>query len=129
MQHHIEDKLCSYRRCDQGIKWMCGTEGIPKAEGAVVGLSLGHLLDLKVGVHVATIHITHGVRLHQHVIEASVEDGLLFIGTLNVDAAQLLLPSIVGGLNIVVEVPALGFGLHILASAFVIDRRDGNFHH
>ena len=128
MQHHISHKL----RCDVGgderIKRMRGTEGVPKAERAVINLSLRHLLDFKVGGHIAAIDIAHGVGLHQHMVETGIEDGLLLVGAFDVDAAEFTLPNVVSGFDIVVKIPALGFGQQVFPCAFVVDGRDGDFH-
>ena len=129
VQHHVMDKLCSDIGRNKCVKWMSCTEGVPKAEGTMICLSLWHLFDFKVGSHIATIHIAHRIGLHQHVIKSCVEDGLLLIGTFNVNAAQLVLPSIMGGLDIFIKVPTLGFRQHVFPCAFVIDGRDGHFYH
>ena len=107
VQHHIADKLCSNVGGNEGIKRMGSAEGIPKAESAVVNLSFRHLLDFEVGGHITAIHIAHRVGLHQHMIETRVKNGLLFIRTFNIDAAEFTLPSVMGGFHIVIETPTL----------------------
>ena len=107
---------------------MRGAESIPKTEGAMISLPFRHLLDFKVGGHIATIHIAHRVGLHQHVVKSCVENGLLFVGALNINAAEFALPNVVGGLDIFVEVPTFGLGLHIFPCPFVVNGRDGDFH-
>ena len=129
MQYHVADKLSSDVGRDERIKRMGSAECVPQAKSAMICLPFGHLLDFEVGGHVATIHVAHRVGLHQHVIETRIEDGLLLVGTFNVDTAQFVLPSVVGGLHIVVEMPALGFGLHVFSGTFIIYRRDGYFDH
>ena len=129
VEHHVADKLRGNVGRDERVKRMRGAEGVPKAESAVISLSLRHLLDFKVGSHVATVNVAHRVGLHQNVVKTCVEDGFLFVGALNVNAAEFSLPSVVGGLNIFVEVPALGFRQHVFPCAFAIHRRDGNFYH
>ena len=94
----------------------------------MICLSLRHLLDLEVGVHVTTVDVAHGVRLHQDVIKTSVEDGLLFIGSLDVDAVEFSLPYIVSVLNICIKIPTFSLGEHVFACAVIINRGDGDFH-
>ena len=94
----------------------------------MVSLPLRHLFDFEVGSHITTIHVAHGVGLHQHVVEARVENGFLLIGALHVNAAELALPHVVGGLHIVVKFPTFGLGKHILAGAIIINRRNRDFY-
>ena len=129
MQNHITNKLCCHIGAKQCIKGMSCTESVPQTEGTVVSLSLGHLLNLEVGIHVTSINIAHGIGLHQHMIHTSIEDSLLSIRSLDVYAGQFLLPCIVGCLSVVVEVPALCLGFHVLACTVIIDSRDRNLDH
>ena len=92
---------------------MGGTKSVPQAKSAVISLSRRHLLDFKVGVHITAIHVAHGVGLHQHMVEARIEDGLLLVGAFDVDAAELTLPGVVGGFDIAVKIPTLGLGVHV----------------
>ena len=86
MAHHVVHKLCRQVGFEQEVKRMRGAEGIPQRECGVVTLTLGHLAHLVVGVHVSAIDIAHGVGLQQHVVESGVEDLLLLIGAVNIDA-------------------------------------------
>ena len=110
VQHHIFHKLCGDVRSNQRIEWMSGAESVPKAKSAVVSLPGRHLFDFKVSIHVTAVHIAHGIGLHQNMVQARVENGLLLVSTLHVDTAEFTLPSLMGGLNIVVKIPAWGFG-------------------
>ena len=86
MEHHVAHKLGGHTGGKEGVERMCRTEGVPQAEGAVIHLPLGHLLDFVVGGHVAAVHIAHGIGLHEHMVEPGVENGFLFVGGLNVNA-------------------------------------------
>ena len=127
VQHHVPHKLRGDVGRDEGVEGVGGPEGIPETEGAVIHLSLGHLLDFEVGVHISSIHVAHRVGLHQHVIQTGIEDGLLLVGAFDVDTAEFFLPGIVGGLHIVVKTPTFCLGLHVLSCTFVIHRRNGHF--
>ena len=122
MKHHVAHKLGCHIGCNERIERMCSAEGIPQTEGTVIDLSLWHLLDFVVGGHVAAVRITHGIGLHEHMVESCVENGLLLVRTLNVNACQFFLPGIMCRLYIVAEVPAGGFRLHVEACAFAINR-------
>ena len=121
MQNHIPHKLRGDVGRDERVKRMRGAESVPKAESAVIRLSLRHLLDFEVGIHVAAIHVAHCVGLHQYVVKARVENGFLLVGALDVDTAQFALPNVVGGLHIVVKIPTLCLGEHVFACAFIIN--------
>ena len=123
MDYHVIDKLCGIFRVDKGVKRMRGTESVPQAEGAVIGLSFRHLLDFEVSVHITSVDIAHRVWLHQDMVKPSVEYGFLLIGALDVNAAELFLPDVMGSFHITVEVPAFSLGKHVLACAVVVDRR------
>ena len=86
MAHHVVYKLCSQVGFEQEVKRMRGAEGVPQRECGMVTLTLGHLAYLVVGVHVSAIDIAHGVGLQQHVVETCVENLLLLIGAVNLDA-------------------------------------------
>ena len=129
MENHIADKLSSHIGAKQCVEGMSSTEGVPEAEGTVVSLALGHLLDLEVGVHITAVNVAHGIGLHQHVVKTGIEDSLLGICTLDIYTCQLLFPSVMGRLGIIIEVPALGLGLHILARTIIIDGRDCHLYH
>ena len=107
---------------------MGSAEGIPQTEGAVVSLSLRHLLDFKVGGHIAAIHIAHRVGLYQQMVKSCVKDSFLLVGAFHIDATQLFLPHIMGGLHILFKLPAFGFCLHVFAGSVTINGRDGHFH-
>ena len=107
---------------------MRGAESVPKAESAVIRLSLRHLLDLEIRVHVTTVDIAHRVWLHQNVVKSGVEYSFLLVGAFNVDATQFFLPDIVSVLHVFVKVPALSLGKHVFTCTVVIDRRNRHFH-
>ena len=86
VQHHVAHELGGHVGRNECVERMGGAEGVPEAEGAVVGLSLGHLAYLEVRVHVASVNVAHRVGLHQDVVQPGVEDGLLLVGTFDVDA-------------------------------------------
>ena len=86
MAHHVVHKLCRQVGFEQEVKRMRGAEGVPQRECGVVTLTLGHLAYLVVGVHVSAIDIAHGVGLQQHMVESGVEDLLLFLSAVNIDA-------------------------------------------
>ena len=127
MKNHVSNKLYRNIGIKKGVERMGCTEGIPKAERAVIALTCRHLLDFEVGIHVSSIHITDGVGLHEDMIEACIEDSLLVVCALDVDSGEFLFPSIMSGFGVVVEVPRLRFCLHILASSIIINCRDGDF--
>ena len=59
-------------------------------------------------------------------IEAGVEDGLLVVRTFDVDGGKFLLPGIMSGAGVVVEVPRLRLCLHISTGSIVINGRDSH---
>ena len=128
MQNHIPDKLRGDVRLHQSIQRMRGAEGVPQTESAVICLSLRHLLDLEIRVHITPVDVAHRVRLHQNVIKSGVENGLLVVGAFNVDASEFFLPNVVRVFHIFIKIPTLSLSEHILTCAFIIDRRNSDFH-
>ena len=110
MEDHVTHKLRSRVGIDKRIERMSSTEGVPEAESAVIGLPFRHLFDFEIGIHISPVHVAHRVWLHENMIESGVENGLLLIGSLDIDARQLFLPCVMSGLGVVREVPTAGFG-------------------
>ena len=77
-----------------GVEGMSGTVSVPARKSGVelTGLRLHHLV---VGVAIHAVHVSYLVGLDKSVIERGVVVLLLLLGSLHVDALQIIVPVIV----------------------------------
>ena len=100
-----------------GVEWMGCTVSVPTRESGVelTGLRLHQLV---VGVAIHAVHVSNLVGLDQSVIERGVVVLLLLLGSLNVDALQIIVPVVVCRSLYGSEVPSRHLGLEVLLGTF-----------
>ena len=100
-----------------------GTVGVPKRECGIVGeLATVYLV---IGTTVFAIDVGEYRGSGHRVIHGGVEDGAVVgVAGLNLDFAQLGVPSLVGSLGYSVEVPTGHLGLHVEHGVALVDGRE-----